>query len=212
MYHEKGYFFAHVKIDTNMTKAGSVNVLIRIKEGKKVDIEEIRFKGNRSLKSKALKKVMQTQQKSFMAFFDESGIYKKDVLKLDLLRLEAYYQDQGFYRVRVLDPEIDVNKKEKRIYITIPVQEGIQYKVNIITAKGDDSYTEEEILSVMRIKKGDIFNVSRFREDERRRDPGYQPRTPSPRLRSCRCGRSGKRFPWMRPRAARRGRRRRPAP
>ncbi len=165
MYHEKGYFFVHVKIDTNMTKAGSVNVLVRIKEGKKVDIEEIRFKGNRFVKSKALKKVMQTQQKSFMSFFDESGIYKKDVLKLDVLRLEAYYQDQGFYRVRVQDPKIDVNKREKRIYITIEVEEGTQYKVNAIAAKGDDTNTEEEILGAMQMKKGDVFNVSRFRED-----------------------------------------------
>jgi len=59
MYHEKGYFFVHVKIDTEMTKAGSVNVLIRVKEGNKVDIEEIRFRGNRSIKSKELKKAMQ---------------------------------------------------------------------------------------------------------------------------------------------------------
>jgi len=165
MYHEKGYFFANVKIDTDKSKNGSVNVLIRIKEGQKVDIEEIRFRGNRSLKAKELRGVMQTQQKTFMSFFDESGIYKKDVLKLDLLRLEAFYQDSGFYRVRVLDPKIDVNKKEKRIYITIPIEEGIQYKVNLVTAKGDDTYTEEEILSVMQIKKGDIFNVSKFRED-----------------------------------------------
>jgi outer membrane protein insertion porin family len=165
MYHEKGYFFANVKIDTDKSKAGSVNVLIRIKEGQKVDIEEIRFRGNRSLKAKALRGVMQTKQKTLISFFDESGIYKKDVLKLDLLRIEAFYQDNGFYRVRVLDPKIDVNKKEKRIYITIPVEEGTQYKVNLVSAKGDDTYTEEEILSVMRLKKGDIFDVSKFRED-----------------------------------------------
>lgn len=165
MYHEKGYFFAYVKIDTEMTKAGSVNVLIRIKEGKKVDIEEIRFRGNKSFTAKELRKVMQTQQKSFMSFFDESGIYKKDVLKLDLLRLEAFYQDKGFIRVRVLDAKIDVNKREKIINITIPVDEGARFKINKITAKGDDTYTEEEILSVMRLKKGDIHNVSKFRED-----------------------------------------------
>ncbi|MGV7221456.1 MAG: outer membrane protein assembly factor BamA [Nitrospinales bacterium] len=165
MYHEKGYFFANVKIDTDKSKSGSVNVLIRIKEGQKVDIKEIRFRGNRSLKAKALRGVMQTKQKTLISFLDESGIYKKDVLKLDLLRLEAFYQDNGFYRVRVLDPKIDVNKKEKRIYITIPIEEGIQYKVNSITAKGDDTWTEEEILSVMQLKKGDIFDVSKFRED-----------------------------------------------
>ncbi|MCH7994083.1 MAG: outer membrane protein assembly factor BamA, partial [Planctomycetes bacterium] len=100
-----------------------------------------------------------------MSFFDESGIYKKDVLKLDLLRLEAFYQDEGFVRVRVLDAKIDVNKREKIINITIPVQEGARYKINKITAKGDNTYTEEEILSVMRLKKGDFHDVSKFRED-----------------------------------------------
>jgi outer membrane protein insertion porin family len=68
MYHEKGYFFVNVKIDTDKSKSGTVNVLIRIKEGQKVDIEEIRFRGNRSLKAKALRDVMQTQQKTLISF------------------------------------------------------------------------------------------------------------------------------------------------
>lgn len=165
MYHERGYFFVKIKIDKEITEDGPVNVLIRIKEGNKVRIEELRFTGNRAIDDDELADHIETREKTLWSFIDESGIYKKDVLKLDMLRLEAFYQDNGYYRVRVLDPKIDINKKEKSIHITIPVEEGFQYKINEIKAKGDDTYTAEEIVSVMQLKKGDIFNVSKFRED-----------------------------------------------
>ena len=51
-----------------------------------------------------LKDVMETEEKWLFSFIDDSGIYKKDVLKVDVLRLEAFYQDNGYIRVRVHEP------------------------------------------------------------------------------------------------------------
>jgi len=165
VYQEKGYFFAEVDVRTAPAREGIVNVSIRIKEGEKVSIEKIRFVGNKRIDSDDLKDVMETQEKTLISFLDESGIYKKDILKLDLLRLEAYYQDHGFVKVRVLDPKIDINRREKAIYITIPIQEGPQFKVGTIKIKGDDTYTEEELLSAMKLKPGDIYDISKLRKD-----------------------------------------------
>ncbi len=165
VYEEKGYFFAEAKVDTSPSREGIVNVTVQIQEGEKVSIEQIRFSGNKSVEADDLEDVMETQEETWYSFLDESGIYKKDILKLDLLRLEAFYQDQGFVKVRVLDPKIDINRKDKAIYITIPIQEGPQYHVGTVKVNGDDTYTEEELLSVVQLKKDDIYDISKLRKD-----------------------------------------------
>ena len=165
LYQEKGYFFAEVDVRTKPARAGIVDVAIKIQEGEKVSIEKIRFSGNKQVDSDDLEDEMETKEKTIFFFLDESGIYKKDILKLDLLRLEAYYQDHGFVKVRVLDPKIDINRKENAIYITIPIQEGPQYKVGKIKVLGDDTYTEEELLGAMKLKPGEIYDISKLRKD-----------------------------------------------
>ncbi len=165
LYQEKGYFFAAVKVETETTPDNLIDIGIRVKEGEKVSVERISFSGNRKFTDKELRKVLETTEDTWYSFLTDDGIYQKDVLKLDRFRVEAFYQDNGYYRVRVEEPQIKVNEKEQAIYINIPVQEGPLYRVAGLEVKGDDLLTEEELLAVVKTKKGDIFNVTALRED-----------------------------------------------
>jgi len=60
-------------------------------------------------------------------------------------------------------PEDDTKGKEpkvpkKWIYVTVPVQEGTQYKVGTISVEGNKVFTREEILARVPIVAGGIFN------------------------------------------------------
>jgi len=165
LYQEKGYFFAEVKVDTDTTPENLVDIGIRVREGEKVSVEKISFSGNKKFTDKELRKVIETTEDTWYSFLTDDGIYQKDVLKLDRFRVEAFYQDNGYYRVRVLEPKIDVNKQEKAIYITIPVEEGPLYRVASVTVKGDELLTSEELMTAVHLKKDDTFNVSALRED-----------------------------------------------
>lgn len=176
LYETKGYFFAETKIETELTPDNLVDVTIRIKEDEKVSVEKIRFTGNKAFKGKVLRKQMETQEKTWYSFLNDSGVYQKDILKLDVFRIEAWYQDHGYVRVSVLDPKIQVSKKEKAIYITIPIVEGSLYKVDSISIKGDGTFTDEEIFEVIESKKGEVYNVSKVREDVSRVSDLYSTR------------------------------------
>ncbi|VAX30540.1 Outer membrane protein assembly factor YaeT [hydrothermal vent metagenome] len=165
LYATKGYFFAQSKIETEVTPDNLVDVTIRIKEDEKVSVEKIRFTGNKAFEDSVLREHMETQVKTWYSFLNDSGVYQKDILRLDVFRIEAWYQDHGYVRVSVLDPEIEVNKKERAIYITIPVVEGSLYTVESITIKGDGTFTDEELFEVIESKKGESYNVSKIRED-----------------------------------------------
>jgi outer membrane protein insertion porin family len=165
LYEAKGYFFAEAKIETELTPENLVEVTIHINEGGKVSVENIRFSGNKAFKDKELRKQMESKEKTWYSWLDESGVYQKDILKLDLFRVEAFYQDRGFIRVSVLEPKIDVSKKDQAININIPVVEGSRYKVGSIDVKGDDTFTNEELLESVESEKGEWYNVSKLRED-----------------------------------------------
>ena len=119
-YEEKGYFFAETRIETHMGPDNLVDVAIRIREGKKVKIDKIRFSGNKAFEDSKLAEQMETEAETWYSFIDDSGVYQKDILKLDMFRIEGFYQDHGFLRIKVLEPRIDINKQARQIHITIP--------------------------------------------------------------------------------------------
>ena len=165
LYHDKGYFFADINIETETSRESLVDVNIRVQEGKKVNIRKVRFSGNRTFKDKELLKHIGTKRKTWLSFFDDSGIYKKDELKLDLLRVESYYHDKGFLRVRVMEPEIEINKKSQQIFITIPIEEGLRYKVASLEINGETALTQEELEKSILTKESQTYNESQLRED-----------------------------------------------
>jgi len=164
-YEEKGYFFAETRIETNKNSDNLVDVVIRIREGKKVKIEKIRFSGNKAFEDEKLIEVMETQAEGWLSFLDDSGVYQKDILKLDMFRIEGFYQDNGYLRVKVLEPRIDINKKAREIHIIIPVEEGSQFRIKSLGIKGDDTIPHDEVLKSLLTKEGDIYNVSQLRQD-----------------------------------------------
>jgi len=165
IYREKGYFFAETRIETKQGSDNLIAVVLRIREGKKVKIKKIRFSGNKAFKYKELAETMETKAQTWWNFLDDSGVYQKDVLKLDLFRVEGFYQDNGYLRVKVLEPKIDINKKDHQIHIIIPVEEGPQFRINSIEVKGDNTVPHDEIKKGILAKKGAIYNVSQLRED-----------------------------------------------
>ena len=165
IYREKGYFFAETRIETKQGSDNLIAVVIKIREGKKVKIKKIRFSGNKAFKDKELAKTMETAQQTWWSFLDDSGVYQKDVLKLDLFRIEGFYQDSGYLRAKVLEPKIDIDKKENQIHIIIPVEEGPQFRIKSIEIKGDNTIPHDEIRKSILTKKGAIYNVSQLRQD-----------------------------------------------
>ena len=164
-YHEKAYFLVKVDVETNVNANGLMDITVNIKEGEKIKIDEIRFIGNKAFDNGDLKDVMETEETWLFSFIDESGIYKKDVLKVDILRLEAFYQDNGYIRVRVHEPKIEVNREDKEIYIEIKVEEGLQYKFGKITVQEVDEFSGQDLLKGLKSQPGAVYNISFLRED-----------------------------------------------
>ncbi|MDG1842932.1 MAG: outer membrane protein assembly factor BamA [Nitrospinaceae bacterium] len=163
LYNEKGFFFATVDVVSKISERNLMNIHVRVREGEKVGIKNIRFSGNKNFSDGDLSDQIETKAETWISFLDESGLYKKDTLKLDVFRLEGYYQDHGYIRVRVQDPKIDIDRESKEINISIPIDEGLQYRVGKVTSQEDDIVTEDEVLKALKMKMRDVYSISKLR-------------------------------------------------
>lgn len=161
-YEEEGYYTAKVEPEVEPLAEREARVIFKISEGSFFRVEKIHVTGNKGLSEKRIKKAMQTGER----FLFWGGILKHSELKADVDRIKALYLDHGYLDIRVEEPHVEVDREKKRIFIQIKVEEGPQYKVGELRVKGNTVFSEEEILSPMRLsKKGRIFSREALQKD-----------------------------------------------
>ena len=64
-----------------------------------------------------------------------------------------------------MEPSININKKAREIHITVPIEEGRQFRVKSLEVKNDDAVSSDEIQKSIKTKVGDVYNVSQLRQD-----------------------------------------------
>jgi len=156
-YIEKGYLDADIKINsfTDERATNATRLEFVIDKGKKIQIREITFSGNTSLKTKVLRKKMKnTHRKKHL--FKKSKLVRKEYEE-DKLKIESYYNTVGFRDARVAKDSIWRNNKgELMMHLTI--DEGNRYYFRNIVWKGHTLYETRFLDQVLGINKGDVFN------------------------------------------------------
>ena len=128
-------------------------------------IKSVTFIGNKNIKSNSLQKIINIQNKSI---FTELP-FDRRVIKLDAISIKNYYLTNGYLDVSVAD-SFSVNEKSADIYFRI--LEGKQYFLNSINISGNNSLKDEEIFSLLNLRKNYPFNpvgiqINRNRLDDR---------------------------------------------
>ncbi len=162
---KQGYLNARVKIttavDTSETNAKSM--LINVIKGDKVKIDNIIFEGNDQLASKKLRKALKkTKVKRFGRFWKKSKYIKEDY-ENDLSSLVDKYAENGYRDARVLSDTI-VRVDENHIDLKIKIEEGNKYYFGDIDFVGNTVYTDKQLHSLLKIKKGATYNGVLLRE------------------------------------------------
>ena len=157
-YNKDGFLNAKVAInvvpdtsDVNLSK-----MLIKIDLGDRVKINNINFKGNDIAKSSKLKKKMKnTKTKFFGRFWKKSKFIDEDY-KDDLNSILEFYKEKGYRDARIIVDSVITNKS--RISINIDLEEGNKYYFGDINFLGNTVYTDNQLLRVLGLSKGDTYN------------------------------------------------------
>ena len=161
-YREKGYYQALIRTVAEPSGEGQLHLKVVVEEGEKYRLVQVSLRGVKAFPEEKVRDEMKTSPWTIFSWLSGSGKLQHDVLQEDRQRIVSFYQDQGYLEVRVGEPEITVDDTGHAVRVTIPVTEGLQYRVGAMSLQGDDLVPLEEIVKLIGLKEGEIFRRSAF--------------------------------------------------
>ena len=161
LYSKKGLTMVKVDVESfvdEVTNKATLHFVIQ--EGRRVQIKRVNILGNRAFPDRKVMHAIKTRPR----WLFNSGFLKEDVVKEDMDRIKAFYEQQGFIDVKssyTIEPI-----GQGYLIVNINVDEGKRYYVGEITLKGNRVLTTPDILSTMEtIKVGNVFSREKLETD-----------------------------------------------
>ncbi|HQB23969.1 MAG TPA: POTRA domain-containing protein, partial [Bacteroidales bacterium] len=164
-YVEKGFLNAEVvathQEDTTIKNA--VQVTFNVKKNDKVRIKQINFLGSEELSLLKMRFAMKkTKDKRFYNFFFSKKFNEKE-FKNDKQLLMQKFHELGYRDARIVRDSV-YYLDDKNLGIDLVIDEGKKYYFRNITWTGNTQYSGEMLNSVLRIEKGDVYDVVTMEE------------------------------------------------
>ncbi|QIK16499.1 BamA/TamA family outer membrane protein [Blattabacterium sp. DPU] len=159
-YMKDGYHEINIKHEIKKDKKNNKNVLyFYIDKGKKIEIEEILFDGNKILKNKELLSLINQNNKNLLSIISiiKKPLFVQENVKKYLKNIIRKYKSMGFIDIQVfLD---SVWKKKSGDYgIKIKIIEGEKYTLENVHILGNEKLKTDFLKKIFSYKKGDIYN------------------------------------------------------
>ncbi|MFQ6610587.1 MAG: POTRA domain-containing protein, partial [Fidelibacterota bacterium] len=133
----------------------TLTVGILTSQGKKL-VNDISFIGNETLSKKTLTSELHLKSKRFLKVYP----FKERALKLDILSIKNKYISNGFLDVEVTSSTTDINGRF--VDINYHITEGNRYFLTEIIITGNELFTDAELLKLLSLQTGDIYNPFLF--------------------------------------------------
>ncbi len=163
LYKEKSYHNVKVTYNIQQLENNQADLEFVIQEGEKILIRHIIFEGNNAYTDKKLKKMMKVSEKGFFSWMTSSGDLNREDLEQDVVKLSAFYYNNGYIQARVGEPQIEF--QVDGIDITIKIDEGLRFKVGKVDITGDLVLSEEELRKKLKITKEAYYSRGVVRND-----------------------------------------------
>ncbi len=144
----------HQQNDTAMANGVRLNFVID--KGPKIRISDIDFDGNKLVSDRRLRRAMKNTKRRDINIFKSSKFIERD-FEDDKITIVDYYNEHGFRDAKVLRDSLYI-VNEKRIGLTIWVEEGPKYYYRNITWVGNSKLPDEVLDNLLGITKGDVYD------------------------------------------------------
>ncbi len=158
LYRKRGYLLVQVDIDEAVLSESNI-VLFTVREGPRVKIKEIDFRGNQAFSARQLGPNVQSKTSIFLL---RTGEIDDALIEDDIRRIREYYQDRGYLDARV-DQTIDVSNDLKEAKLVFVVDEGPVYRMRSVRVEGATRLQEQQLTALMPIKPGDVYGADKIR-------------------------------------------------
>jgi len=164
-YEEEGYWLSKVVPVVKKITDDEVSLTYQIDEGPKVKIKDIVIEGNNALSKRQIKKVMKTSGWWWFSFITSSGYYKKETMVSDIEKIRDLYFNNGYIKVAVADPRIQLTEDKKGMIITIMISEGDQFRISSVEVAGNKAFPESELRKKIQSSPKNVFSREILKKD-----------------------------------------------
>lgn len=165
MYAEKGYRFAQAQYTVEDLGPNEKKVTFTVDEGNRVRIADIQFEGNAVYSDVRLRLAMKkTKESGLISRFGKKDIYDPAKLQEDLDKVRDVYRGAGYKNVVIGEPTIEVRAERpdealvkdqrRRMFVTIPIEEGDRWRFGEVTIEGNEVYTDQALLRAFETRTG----------------------------------------------------------
>ena len=157
-----------VEIQIEKLENSGVKVTFLVNEGEEIIIDKLRYSGVKKLDSDDFDDVIANKEHEFMGWFwgrNDGVMHLKD-LEYDPLRIKDFYMQHGYLDATVDEPFVRVNFDSYLAQMSYQIKEGEAYTINGITiTQTKEVISDKELYKLLKLQKGDIFNIKTLRED-----------------------------------------------
>src|SRR3984893_10345361 len=175
---EHGRQFATIRTEVRPIPPAAVGITFVVREGPKVKVGHIRFRGNKHVNDRTLRAAMKNLKPigiphSILLENLFAKTYDATKLEEDTERVRAEFQNRGYFKVLVDEPKTEIHDTGhtgfhipglqpglgKSVDITMPIEEGDRYHLGAITFKNNKAIPNTAALrSLFPMKDGEIFS------------------------------------------------------
>jgi outer membrane protein insertion porin family len=159
-YLEKSFADAAIEVQELVAKDNTIQLIFKLKKGKKVSIQDIYFAGNDQISKHKLTKLLGIQ--SNKRLFGNSKLVIEE-LKLGKKAIIAHYHQLGFRDANISASKI-LRSNQGQWILFFQIEEGNPYYIGNIDWKGNSIYSDAALNKVLGVKNGDIFNEEKLKE------------------------------------------------
>ena len=184
LYREKGYRFADAQYSLEPVSATEKRVIFTIDEGNRVKIEDIGFEGNTVFPDWRLRwEMKKTKESNLIWRTAKKDIYNPARLQEDLESVKETYRKQGYKNVTIGEPVIEVRSlrpgstdpdTKRRMFITIPIEEGERWKFGEVTIEGNEKYSDQQLLRAFDYRPGEWLRSKKIEDGIKAIDDVYK--------------------------------------
>ena len=174
-YLKRGFSQARIEYEIDRNPAtGFGNVIYKIREGGKYKISKVKFTGNKSIKSRKLRRNIKTKKRGLFSLFTGSGRFDADQFDDDLEKLKDLYVEEGHLDIGIDPAQVRFSyPTNRKMVIDVAVDEGKEYQVGSIDFDGNELYKDDILRLMLRVKPGDRYRPERLDEDLERIEDFY---------------------------------------
>jgi outer membrane protein insertion porin family len=163
LYVQKGYLDVNVTFRTVAEANNTAIGVFDVKEGPVVQISEVDFEGNKSIRSSTLRNSISTHQHNLLSMFFDTGILDQKKLQDDVDRITAMYYNRGYLNVHVSEPT--VTRTGNSLKVLFNIDEGPIFHVGTVDVSGDLKVPKKDLVSKLTVKPGEIFAGEQMQHD-----------------------------------------------